>query len=56
MRGVTDKGLEQALEIKKRLAKSYGMDRVGEEDYKRVLNKVNNVINELQQIDEETPH
>ena len=56
MRGVTDKGLEDALDIKKRLTKSYGMGRITEKDYNRLLNKVNNVINELQQIDEETPH
>jgi len=53
MRGVTDKGLEQALEIKKRLIKSNAMGRISDEDYKRLRNKTENLITDLEETEEE---
>jgi len=53
MRGVKDKGLEELKDFKNRLTRSHGLERINKQDFQRLYEKINDLIEDVEGIDEE---
>lgn len=49
---VKDKGLEELMNFKSRLAKSYGMRRIVQDDFDRIHGKIIDLIEEVKELEE----
>jgi len=52
MKGIKNKGLKEVKSFKNRLYKSRGMQRISQEDFKKLLEQTDKLIETIYKIDE----
>lgn len=53
MKAIKDRGKEELLAFKNRVARAYGQSKISREDFSTLINKVEDLLEEVKNLDEQ---